>query len=123
MKKKILICDDDEGILEMLEMVLEAEEYEVTTEQNSLKVFDRMAKVQPDILILDLWMPVLSGDQIISKVRSTSAYAHLPVLIISASRDGAEIAKNAGASAYLAKPFDIGDFMDAVDKLNTQSAA
>lgn len=123
MKKKILICDDDEGILEMLEMVLEAEDYEVTTEQNSLKLFERMTQVQPDILILDLWMPVLSGDQITAKVRSTPAYAHLPVLIISASRDGAEIAKNAGASAFLAKPFDIGDFMDAVEKLNTQSAA
>ncbi len=123
MKKKILICDDDEGILEMLEMVLDAEDYEVATEQNSLKVFDRMAQVQPDMVILDLWMPVLSGDQITLKIRSTPSYAHMPVLIISASRDGAEIAKNAGASAYLAKPFDIGDFMDAVDKLNTQSAA
>ncbi|MCD8741017.1 response regulator [Mucilaginibacter roseus] len=123
MKRKILICDDDEGILEMLEMVLDAEDYDVTTEQNSLKMFDRMAQVQPDMLILDLWMPVLSGDQITAKVRSTPAYQHLPILIISASRDGAEIAKNAGASAYLAKPFDIGDFMDAVEKLDTQSAA
>ncbi|WDF53928.1 response regulator [Mucilaginibacter sp. KACC 22063] len=118
MKKKILICDDDEGILEMLEMVLDGDGYEVLTVKNSLKIFDCIKQEHPDMLILDLWMPVLSGDQIAIKLRSTPDYKNLPIMIMSASRDGEEIAKAVSASSYLSKPFDLTDFLVEVEKLS-----
>ncbi|QHS55276.1 response regulator [Mucilaginibacter sp. 14171R-50] len=123
MKKKILICDDDQGILEMLEIVFNEDKYEVLTEGNSLRVFECIKNFRPDLLILDLWMPVLSGDQITQKIKSQPDDAHMPVLIMSASRDGGEIAKNAGANAYIAKPFNVNEFVDLVDKLNSEAIA
>ncbi|MEO3407534.1 response regulator [Mucilaginibacter sp. CAU 1740] len=121
MKKKILICDDDQGILEMLELILDDGEHEVLTESNSLKVYDLLKTEKPDLLILDLWMPVLSGDQITRHLRANDTYKELPVLVMSASRDGEEIARRSGADAYLAKPFDINELVEKVSSL-TQAA-
>ncbi|PJJ83791.1 response regulator [Mucilaginibacter auburnensis] len=105
--KKILICDDDEGILDMLEMILEESGYNITPVKNSLHIYDEIKKVKPDLILLDLWMPVLSGDQILRTLRKSPETNSLPVIAISASREGQRIATEAGASDFLAKPFDL----------------
>lgn len=115
MDKKILICDDDVGILEMLEMMLEETGHTVIAEVNSLNVTSVLDWQKPDLVILDLWMPMLSGDQLLRMIRSTPAYRHLPVIIISASRDGEKIATSHGASAYISKPFDYYHFLSVVE--------
>lgn len=114
--KKILLCDDDEGILDMLEILLEDSGYEIYAERNSLNVHKIIAEYQPDLLVLDLWMPVLSGDQLVRSIRKNPALQDLPVIIISASRDGQEIAANAGANEFLAKPFDISELLENINK-------
>lgn len=105
-----MICDDDAGILEVLEMMLDIEGYTVFTESNSTNLMKGINENKPDLLLMDLWMPVLSGDQLLRTIRSTKELADLPVIILSASVDGNEIADNAGANGFIAKPFD----MDAV---------
>ncbi|MDN3588802.1 response regulator [Pedobacter aquatilis] len=105
--KKILICDDDEGIIDLLEVMLDDSPFEVITELNSLNMQQLIKKEKPNLIILDLWMPVISGDQILGMIRSNPETENLPVIAISASRDGEQIAMAAGATAYLAKPFDI----------------
>jgi DNA-binding response OmpR family regulator len=114
-KKKILICDDDPGIIDMLELILEDTNHQIITELDSLKVLGLMEKEKPDLLLLDLWMPVLSGDQLLKAIRINSLTAKLPVIVISASRDGKEIAFAAGASDFLEKPFDIDELLAKVD--------
>jgi len=115
--KKILICDDDEGILDMLGLILEETGYDIVTEQNSLNVNQLIEIESPDLIILDLWMPVLSGDQVLRGLRKNPNTENLPVIVISASRDGQVIAEQAGASDYLAKPFD---FDELIDKIKSQ---
>ena len=107
MRYKVLICDDDPGILEMLEMILSDEGYEVIPETNSVHVAALIKECQPDLLLLDLWMPVLSGDQVLRNLRGQAATAALPVIVISASNDGKAIAMGAGASDFIPKPFDL----------------
>lgn len=114
--KKILICDDDEGILDVLELILEETGHTVIPEINSLNVRHILDKQKPDLLILDLWMPVISGDQLLNMIRTTPAYSHLPVIIISASRDGEQIAKDHSASAFIAKPFDYDNLLSVISK-------
>lgn len=116
-KKKILICDDDEGILDVLELILEETGHTIVSEINSLNVRSIMDKKKPDLVILDLWMPVLSGDQILQMIRTTPVYKDLPVIIISASRDGAQIAHHHNASAFIAKPFDYDNLLAVVERL------
>lgn len=113
--KKILICDDDEGILDMLEMIFEDTPYDIIPEQNSLNIKNIVEKHSPDLILLDLWMPVLSGDQVLKALRMDPLTAHIPVIIISASREGKQIAEGAGASGFIAKPFDFDEIMLMVD--------
>jgi len=113
--KKILICDDDPGILDVLELILEETGHTIISEQNSLNVRSIMKRESPDLVILDLWMPVVSGDQLLEMIREDNLMKDLPVIIISASRDGEQIAKSAGANAYLAKPFDVDKLLQTVE--------
>ncbi len=108
--KTIMICDDDEGILDMLEIVLEGSGYHIVPVKNSLLIYDVIEREHPDLLLLDLWMPVLSGDQVLKSLRKNPQTHALPVIVISASRDGQQIAVDAGATDFMAKPFDL-DFL------------
>jgi DNA-binding response OmpR family regulator len=114
MNKKILVCDDDEGILDMVTFVLEDSGYNVIPEKNSMNVYSVIQREQPDLLLLDLWMPVLSGDQVLKVLKSNPQTMRLPVIIISASTEGQKIAVEAGASDFLAKPFDIDQLVNRV---------
>ncbi|MBD1395506.1 response regulator [Mucilaginibacter glaciei] len=105
--KTILICDDDEGILDMLEIVLEGSGYDTIPIKNSLSLYEAIEREHPDLLLLDLWMPVLTGDQVLKTLRKNLETKELPVIVISASRDGEQIAMNAGANDFMAKPFDL----------------
>ena len=105
--KKIMICDDDDGILEVLQMMLEIEGYTVFTESNSTNLIKHIHQTLPDLLLMDLWMPVLSGDQLLRTIRGTKELENLPIIILSASVDGNEIATSSGADGFIAKPFDM----------------
>lgn len=119
MAAKILICDDDEGILDLLELILKEEGYEAIAEINSLNLAGLIDREQPDLLVLDLWMPVLSGDQVLRTIRDDPQTQTLPVIVISASGDGRNIAMNAGANDFLAKPFDLDQLVNRVKTLLT----
>ncbi|WP_074586228.1 response regulator [Pedobacter antarcticus] len=109
MVKKIMICDDDNGILEMMEMIIEEFGFEVFTEANSVNVLKRLESEKPDLLLLDIWMPVLSGDQVLKTIKAEPKFSSLPVIMYSASAEGHIIAEKSGASDYIAKPFDMND--------------
>jgi CheY-like chemotaxis protein len=115
-RNTILICDDDEGILEMLEIILSGNGYQTVAVRNSLQVFDVIDKQQPGLMLLDLWMPVMSGDQVLKALRQNPETAQLPVVVISASRDGQQIAETAGANEFVAKPFDISTLLSVVSR-------
>ena len=114
--KKIMICDDDLGILEVVEMMLEIEGYTVFTESNSTNLLNEIRRVSPDLLLMDLWMPVLSGDQILKMIRASADIKDLPVIILSASVDGREISYGAGANAFIPKPFNMDDMMSDISQ-------
>jgi DNA-binding response OmpR family regulator len=115
--KKIVICDDDEGILDMLEMILEDTGYNIIPEKNSLNIYNIIKKEHPDLLLLDLWMPVLSGDQVLRALKNNPNTCKLPVIIISASTEGKKIAAEAGADEFIAKPFDVNQLMHKVKEI------
>lgn len=109
--KKIMVCDDDQGILDVLQMLLESEGFDVVTEINSTNLIREMNNNSPDLLLLDLWMPVLSGDQVLKTLRTSEEYENLPVIVLSASVDGSSIANGAGATDFVPKPFDMDDLI------------
>jgi CheY-like chemotaxis protein len=82
-----------------------------------LNLYSLIEKEKPDLLLLDLWMPLLSGDQVLLHLRSEPPTKALPVIVLSASTDGPEIAFKAGATDYIAKPFDIDNLLDVIDAI------
>ncbi|MDR0266136.1 MAG: response regulator [Sphingobacterium sp.] len=115
--KRIMICDDDEGILEVLELYLELEGYIVFTVANSIKLVEQITLHSPDLLLLDLWMPLLSGDQAIRIIRESDTISALPIIVLSASVDGAAVANAMGADGFIAKPFDLDDIKLNIDRM------
>lgn len=113
---KIMICDDDQGILDVLELLLETEGFEVSNEINSTLLIERLKAEHPDLLLLDLWMPVLSGYDLIKKIRSDRELKNLPIIVLSASRNEKDIALETGANHFMAKPFDIEEIILLVNE-------
>jgi len=119
--KKILVCDDDQGILEMLELLLDDDGYQVILEPNSVNAIRTIEKEHPDLILLDIWMPVISGDQILRALKADQQKSHIPVLMYSASTDGSTIAQNSGADAFLSKPFDLTELLSEIESLLLES--
>jgi DNA-binding response OmpR family regulator len=117
MAQSILICDDDEGILEVSRAVLESSGYEVHTLSSFDNFFSILDQEKPDLLLVDLWMPKIGGEQMIRKLRKNKKTSNLPIVIISASKDIGQICKESGANGYLGKPFDIDDLLSLVGKI------
>ncbi len=116
--KKVLVCDDDESILDMMYFLLSSHGFEVVVEQQSHKIYDQINNFQPDILILDLWMPNLRGDQIIEYLDQNPLIGRkIPVLLYSASQDPSFVSRSLGADEYLSKPFDMNDLVQKVNHL------
>ena len=107
-----MVCDDDQGILDVLQMLLESEGFTVFTEINSTNLIKQIQIDEPDLILLDLWMPLLSGDQVLKAIRNTQAVQDIPVIVLSTSVDGDDIAADAGANDFVAKPFKQADILE-----------
>jgi DNA-binding response OmpR family regulator len=113
--KRILIADDEPAILDSLRMILEMEGYEVETIQEGDKVLAILgAEPQPRLLVLDIWMSGHDGREICKAIKAGAATSHIPVIMISASKDIAASAFAAGADDMLPKPFEIDAFLNTV---------
>jgi len=102
---RLLVVDDELSILEALQDVLSMEGYEVVTAYNGAEGLRCIGEQRPDLVLLDLMMPVMDGRELLRRVREDPALKGLPVIIMSAGRIADE--ERQAASATLAKPFDL----------------
>lgn len=112
----VFVCDDDVGIVDVVKIVLEEAGYQVITSSNSESVLQNVKKLHPDLILIDLWMPGLGGEQLIPLLKKDKDFADIPVIVISASKDTREVAERVGADGFLYKPFDITDLENIVKK-------
>jgi DNA-binding response OmpR family regulator len=108
----ILVVDDDPGILDAVAELLRVEGYEVETAANGVAALEAIARSRPALVLLDMRMPVLDGWGVARMLAERGI--RVPILVMTAARDGASWASEIGADGYLAKPFGIGDLLDAV---------
>jgi len=111
-----MIADDDPGIVDAIEMLLEFEGYEVSSTVDGSTVLD-MKHDLPDLLLLDIWMSGEDGRDICKKLKQEPLTKNIPVIMISASRDIKESAMEAGADDFLAKPFEMDDLLKKIENL------
>jgi DNA-binding response OmpR family regulator len=115
LKKKILVADDNPAILDALKIMLEEEGYEVETTVDGATAQD-IKEPLPDLLLLDIWMSGIDGRDICKHLKSSAATKHIPVIMISATKDIEQIAKGSGADDCVSKPFQMEHLLATVAK-------
>lgn len=110
----VLLCDDDEGIADVTKIVLEDLGYKVVTASNGEEVMPAVKAHKPSLILLDLWMPIMSGEEILLQLKKTPKYKDIPVIVVSASKDTEQVALRAKADSFLSKPFDISALEEMV---------
>lgn len=101
--KRIMIADDDPGIVDAVQMLLEFEGYEVSSTVDGSTVLNIREEL-PDLFLLDIWMSGDDGRDICRKLKSLPSTKNIPVIMISASKDIEQSALDAGADDFIAKP-------------------
>lgn len=108
----ILVVDDDEAILDVVSDVLRLEGYQVEIAIDGAEALEKVEHSRPALVLLDMRMPRLDGWGFARVLQERGI--RLPILVMTAARDAAGWADEIGAAGYLAKPFDIGQLLDAV---------
>jgi len=119
LKTRIYIVEDDPDIAELLDFNLQSSGYETKLESNGRKAYDMIMQDPPDLLILDLNLPELSGIQICKFIRENARTKDLPVIMLTAKAQETDkvIGLNIGADDYITKPFSVKELIARIKAL------
>jgi CheY-like chemotaxis protein len=110
---KILVVEDDDDIRDSLKELLEEEGYRVDTAANGQQALGKLQEQElPQLILLDLMMPVMDGWQFQKELRAVPSLARLPVIVISASKFSRE---PLNAAAFIPKPLDAGVLLETIE--------
>jgi CheY-like chemotaxis protein len=123
-KKKILIVDDEPDVLKLTSLRLEKQGYEIKTAVNSKDALNLIQKEKPDLVLIDVILPIMYGTEICRWVKSDENLRHIPIILCTAHGEVMtdEKAKSFGADDYIAKPFDAKELMNKIERLLTAGA-
>ena len=113
MTMHVLVVDDDPAIREILAIALEDEGHEVSTAADGAQALARVDERQPDLVLLDLNMPVLDGWQTQARLRTRTP--RIPVVFMTAGTVAKSEADRHQADGFLPKPFDIDRLLSLID--------
>ena len=111
-KKRVLLVDDDDKILRFLALKLKLFGYDLVTASNGQEALDMLGSSKPDIIVLDILMPVMDGFEMLEKLRS---FSRLPVIVLSAKGDNADHALQLGANDFMSKPFKPEELVERIE--------
>ncbi|UJS17137.1 MAG: response regulator [Candidatus Jettenia sp.] len=114
-KKKIILAEDNLAIVDALTIMLEEFGYEVISIVDGNTVKDKL-KEKPDLILFDLWMPGWNGKDACRYLKGNEDTKDIPIIIISADRNIAQLAKETGADDFIAKPFQMENLLAKVEK-------
>ena len=113
MPSLVLVVDDDQDILDAICDILEGEGYEVARARHGAEALERLRERRPDLILLDLMMPVMDGLAFADALRRAKIRPEIPIVVISADGNPQKAA-SIGARAFLAKPFDVDALLSHV---------
>lgn len=113
--KKILVADDDAGIVDVMEIALELEGYEVISTMNANNIIE-LCEQKPALIFLDIWMSGVNGNFVCKKIKEHDEFKNIKVVMFSANRDVKQISMDCGADDFLAKPFEITELLRLAGK-------
>lgn len=119
---KILIADDDRSSRELMREILEASGHVMVEAPNGREALDLIRQNQPELVFLDLQMPILDGLSVIRELRADVRFRHLPVVAVTATAmlGDRERAIAAGFDSYIAKPINLGEVREQTKLLSSR---
>jgi CheY-like chemotaxis protein len=117
MRERILVADDDSNIMSLMAAVLPDWGYRMTSASNGLEALRVLEQSSPDLVLLDIEMPGLAGDEVCRRMKADPERCDIPVVLISGRGDVALRARLAGADSFLSKPFSLRDLQREVGTL------
>jgi DNA-binding response OmpR family regulator len=115
-RKTILICDDEPALRELIRASMD-DGFEFAEASDGIIAMELAREVTPDVVILDLMLPRLSGLEVLARLNEDERLKEVPVLVITAWNETREDVLAAGADDFVAKPFDPEDLKAAVNRL------
>ncbi|MEO5648830.1 MAG: response regulator [Ginsengibacter sp.] len=115
MKKCVLIYDDDQEILFLCKKILE-KHYRVETLIKCQNVIDDITRIKPDIILMDIWIPLVGGEKATQLIKNNPLTQLIPVFLFSANDGIDKICEKIGANGFISKPFEIADFKEIIEK-------
>lgn len=116
--KKVLIVDDSETITKLVQIILESNNFEVFKEHDGSKAMEAIKTHSPNVVILDLMMPGMSGEEVFKEIRKDPKTKNLPVLVLTAKADALNWNKNIGTcDTFMTKPFNNDELVKEVKRL------
>lgn len=115
MPKKILVIEDEPDVIKILEHYLGTKGYSVTTAQDGQQGLDKLKKERPDLILLDVLMPVMDGFGFYKIIKKDAQFAQVPVVILTARGGMRGTFEALEVDDFIAKPFDADDLMGKVD--------
>ncbi len=114
---KILFCDDDMNSLQILGKAAEILGHKPILVNNGKQVLEEAGRAQPDLILVDMFMPDMDGIEILGKLKANPATANIPVLILSAgaTSDLKHHAQSSGAQGFIVKPINLGVLRDTIN--------
>ncbi|MFA4015293.1 MAG: hypothetical protein RUDDFDWM_000373 [Candidatus Fervidibacterota bacterium] len=115
----ILVVDDDEAVRELLRICLMNEGYRVMTASDGLQALTLLRKRKPDLVVLDIYMPLLDGWSVLKVIRTDESLKKLPVILLTIERSPASIIRGweEGADCFISKPFDPQDLIAIIRRV------
>jgi len=118
MGKKILVIDDESDVLKVLLLRLKKTGYEAFGGVDGREALDLTRQIRPDLIILDVYLPDMNGDDVAKIMKEDKELRHIPIILISATSEAlAERAEECGAAGYLTKPFEPEELIGKVKNI------
>lgn len=118
MQKYILVAEDDDGIIQVVKLILESEGYSIKVARNEKEVRNLIGKRKPTVLLLDVSLGGSDGGILAKDIKMSEETKDIPVIIASANTETKSIAEKSQADGFLLKPFDIDTLLQTVKKYN-----
>jgi len=113
---RVLVVDDNEDILSLLALILEGEGYRVETAADGREGLEAVGRGMPDLILLDMKMPVMDGWEFAREYRAKYDRGGAPIVVLTAAADAKKYAGEIGAAAWIGKPFDLDALLDIVQR-------
>ncbi|MGE3267892.1 MAG: response regulator [Chloroflexota bacterium] len=117
MNNTVLVIEDDRGLQQTIEGILELEGYDVILAGDGLEGLQRLEHRTVDLIVLDVMLPRMDGFAFADELRRRGMHSVIPILVLTADGRAREKAERIGAQAYLTKPFDLVELLHEVSQL------